>query len=107
MQTAERIAAVRPEDETAIRALLLHDVGKRHVALGPLARSLATVGEAIRLPIPRAWRSYRDHGRLGAADLAAAGAEPLVVAYAAHHGRQRPPSIDAVLWAVLEAADDT
>ncbi len=90
-----------PGDDDAIAAALLHDVGKRHSRLGAIGRSLATVADTARLPLPRAWRLYRDHGDLGAHDLSAVGARPLAVAFASGM-----PYGDAAVWRVLVAADD-
>ncbi len=92
-------------DQLVTRAALLHDVGKRHVHMGAVTRTLATMGAAARLPLPGAWRRYRDHEALGAADLEAIGADPFVVAFA-----RRVPAgdlgADAARWDALVAADD-
>ena len=100
--TAQTVAA---HGDLAVRAMLLHDVGKRHAAVGPIGRALATVCDALSLPMPDSWRRYRAHGELGADDLRNIGSEPEVVAFAGHHGADPPPGFDAGLWDVLTAAD--
>lgn len=90
-------------DRGAFAAALLHDVGKRHCHIGPLGRSFATVFDALRLPMSQGWRNYRDHGPLGAADLAAIGASSLSIAFA---NGEIEPGIDPEVWNVLVAADD-
>ena len=105
-ETAKRVEQLRPDDPIAVKAMLLHDVGKTHSRLGVIGRSLATIAAALRLPLPPRWRRYRDHGRLGAADLEQAGADPAVVSFAAHHGSARPSGFDEELWTALTSADD-
>lgn len=103
--SARHVLAEVPGRMDLIRAALLHDIGKRHAHLGPWGRVLASVAIRLRLPLPPRWALYRDHGRVGAAELA--GAEPLVVAFlAAHHG-PRPASIDESDWVILTGADRT
>jgi putative nucleotidyltransferase with HDIG domain len=92
-------------DLVAVRAALLHDVGKRHARLGVIGRSLASLAIKARLPLPGRWRIYRDHGRVGSAELTAIGSEPLVVDFALHHHGPRPPGIPEETWAVLLLAD--
>jgi len=82
---ASRVMQTIPGDDEAVRAALLHDVGKRHSELGAFRRSLATVLGHLGLPLGDRMRSYWDHGAIGAADLAAAGSSEFVVAFAAHH----------------------
>jgi hypothetical protein len=102
---ARRVEEARPGDAVALRAALLHDVGKRHSSTGVIARSVASALALVRIPVTGRWRAYLDHGPLGAADLAAAGSDPLVVEFARHHHRDRPESVPAELWAALSAAD--
>lgn len=102
---ARRVEEELGEDRVALVAALLHDVGKRHSDAGPLGRSLATVLDALRLPLPADWQRYRDHGELGAVDLEHIGSTPLAVAFA----RGIVPgdeSLDRATWDLLMAADD-
>ncbi len=100
-EVAQRVRAAIGKDREALAAALLHDVGKSHSRLGAVSRSLATVFDFARIPMPDTWRSYRDHGALGARDLSEAGASPLAIAFAAGI-----PAGDPAVWGVLEAADD-
>ncbi len=101
-----RVAAVAaPHRDDLVRAALLHDVGKRHSRLGVVGRSLASLLEILHLPTPGRLGRYLHHGPLGAEELAAAGAEPVVTAFAAFHHDARPPGVDAADWAVLIHAD--
>ena len=96
---------VLPERDDLARAALLHDVGKRHAGLGALRRSLATTLSFLRLPARGRLAAYLAHAAAGAADLAAAGAEPVVVDFARHHHGPRPPGLPAADWDVLCRAD--
>lgn len=93
------------DDPDTILAALLHDVGKVHSRLGVLSRSMATVLMAAGTPLTSKFVRYRDHGRLGAVDLAAAGAPELVVDFARHHQFGRPATIDPTTWDRLRSAD--
>lgn len=104
---AMRVRDRRPGDADAFVAALVHDVGKAEVAIGAVSRSLATVFEALRLPMPHRWRTYRAHGTNGAAALEAAGAPLLAVAFARHHPGPPPAAIDGEAWSDLAAADHT
>jgi hypothetical protein len=104
---AQRVAANRPEDHAAAVAALMHDVGKVEAGLGPIARSLATVAEALRIPLRGRWKRYRDHGDIGGAILEECEAGGLAVAFARHHPGPPPPDVDPAAWADLAAADHT
>jgi hypothetical protein len=103
---AQRFAEALPDHAAGIKAALLHDVGKRSSSVGAIGRSLATLADVFSLPMPAAWRAYRDHGPRGADDLAAAGAEPLAVAFARHHPQPAPAGFDHDVWRALLEADD-
>ncbi|MBM3696238.1 MAG: HD domain-containing protein [Actinobacteria bacterium] len=102
---ARAVLARRPERPDLVRAALLHDVGKRHSSLGTLRRTLVTVAAALGLPLRGRFAAYRDHGPIGAGDLAEAGAEALVVEFARHHHAARPAGIPRDDWEVLQRAD--
>ncbi len=101
--SAQVAVAAAPGRRDLVRAALLHDIGKRHAALGPTARSAASVAIRLGLPLPARWKLYRDHGSLSAAELA--GAEPIVIEFARHHHGSRPSSIPADDWDLLVRAD--
>ncbi len=103
---AGRRAAAAGAGPVVVRAALLHDVGKRHSATGTVARSLASAAAILRLPVRGRWRAYLDHGDLGARDLEAIGSDPVVVAFARHHHRDRPAGVPEDAWRTLAAADD-
>ncbi len=105
LEAAETVAAAAPDRLDLQRAALLHDVGKRHSGLGVVGRVLATVAAGLGGPWTRRQQRYRDHGALGAAELEAWGAEPIVVAYARHHHGTRPDEVAPGDWALLERAD--
>lgn len=67
---------------------------------------MATIADATRLPMPTRWRAYREHGRIGAEMLKAAGATNLSIAFAAHHPGPVPDGIEPDAWLALERADD-
>ena len=90
----------------AVRAALLHDIGKRHARLGSVGRVLVSVAIRMRLPLWNRARIYRDHGLIGARELSEWGAEPLVVEFARAHHTSRPPSIDPQVWQVLCKSDE-
>ena len=104
--TAARYAlAAAPGRRDLARASLLHDCGKRQSGLGVMGRTLATGTALLRLPRPKRWARYLDHARIGAEELAAAGAEPMVVVFALHQDGKRPAEMDPEDWAILKAAD--
>lgn len=88
-----------------IEAALLHDIGKRHAGLGLVGRSAASVLIVLNLPLSARMSAYRDHGPVGSAELADAGAGSLAVDFALHHHDQRPESITRDVWETLVAAD--
>lgn len=106
LEVAARVAAVRGDDRVAIKAALLHDVGKRYSRLGAFSRSLATVLDATGLPLPDRMAAYRAHGSLGARELEACECEPLVVEFAGRHPGPAPVGIDPARWRALLEADD-
>ena len=57
---AARVTASRPEDHAAVVAALMHDVGKIDAGLGALTRSLATVADALHIPLRGRWKRYRE-----------------------------------------------
>lgn len=102
---AARFALDAGASEVVVRAAALHDVAKRHARLGIIGRVVASVWIKLRLPLRGRFRTYRDHGPIGAAELAAAGAPPIAVSYARSHHGARPFDIDVDTWTLLDAAD--
>lgn len=102
---ARAVLAGAPGRRDLARAALLHDVGKGAARLGSTGRVLATALAACHLPVRGRLAAYVAHGPGGATELAAAGADPLTVAYARHHHGARPPEIDPGDWERLAAAD--
>jgi len=102
---ADLVAGRHPDRPDLIRAALLHDIGKRHSHLGVLGRVAASGLSLLHLPAPGRLGAFLAHGALGADDLAAAGAESIVVGFAAGHHGPCPPGFDASDWAVLREAD--
>lgn len=96
-------AGVRDRD--VLMAALLHDVGKRHARLEVIGRSLVSILILLGLPLTERMRAYRDHGMVGARELASLSVPSVVVDFAMHHHGERPPTIDPVVWEVLIAAD--
>ena len=108
----------RSVSRAVLAAALLHDVGKVESGFGPWRRAIATVlGLAAghtraarwregRAPLARVGR-YLCHDEIGAGLLAAAGSDPLTVAWAREH--HLPPerwSVEAPVGAALKLADD-
>jgi hypothetical protein len=98
------LASGRKSDET-IRAALLHDVGKRRAEFGVVGRVIASLLIKGGLPMTGRMRDYRDHGAIGAVDLADAGSTAIVVDFARHHHGSRPDTVDEEDWNLLQDAD--
>jgi len=105
LQCTRAVLAAAPGRTDLARAALLHDVGKARARLGVVGRVLATGLPLLHLPTPGRLGAYRAHAASGAEELATAGAEPLVVAYARHHHEARPPAVPVDDWELLSAAD--
>jgi hypothetical protein len=105
LESARYIAALRNPRQDLIRPALLHDVGKRHAGLGPIARSLVSAWTKFGGRTARRWRGYLDHGLVAARELSEIGAEPMVIEFARHHHGGRPDSIAEEDWALLQRAD--
>lgn len=103
---AMTVATARPGDAELVKAALLHDVGKRHVRLGAFGRSLATLMEMARLPLPARYRRYREHGALGAEDLVGIGLSGIIVEFARRHPGPAPHGVEPSRWQALLAADN-
>jgi hypothetical protein len=98
-------------DRRIAAAGLLHDVGKIESGLGVPGRVVATLVGPV---VPRRWAPrlgrlgcYLTYPERGSGLLAAAGSDPLVVAWAAEH--HRPPSswtIEPAAARALRDADD-
>jgi putative nucleotidyltransferase with HDIG domain len=105
-EAARSCLAEQPDRPDLVRAALLHDVGKRHARLGVVGRVTASLLRLARMPAPGRLGAYLDHGRLGAEELAAGGAEPIVVRFARHHHEAEPPAgVAPEDWVVLRRAD--
>lgn len=104
VETARRVVDRGRPDLAAVA--LLHDVGKRHAALGVVGRSIASALALLRIPVRGRYAGYLDHAEAGARDLVAAGCPPVVVEFARSHHGERPPGFDAVAWGILVAADN-
>ena len=94
-----------PDRRDLARAALLHDLGKQRSRLGPIGRSIATLLAAVGIRGSSRHASYTRHAHEGAAFLADAGAERLVVAYTRHHHEERPAWFAADEWDLLMTAD--
>lgn len=105
VDVARQVDAALPGDDSAVRAALLHDVGKRSSRVGPVSRSIATVLDAAGFPITARMRSYRRHGVDGADDIAARDCDAFAVAFARFHPGPAPDDVDPARWQVLLDAD--
>ena len=101
-QVVRRLLAEWPQAPSAlVRAAWLHDIGKAERPYRLWERVFVHLwcpSEQLARPFPRgwqqAWRLHREHAALGAERLAAAGVDPQVVDYVAHH---HAASVDAAL----------
>jgi hypothetical protein len=104
------VAELGPETpRPVVAAALLHDVGKLESGLRTPARVVATLAGMVagRERIGGRLGSYLRHDALGAALLAGAGSDPLVVTWAREH--HLPPARWTIAPRVanaLKAADD-
>jgi putative nucleotidyltransferase with HDIG domain len=105
-EAALSVIAQGQRDPDAVVAALLHDIGKRHARLGVVGRSVASLLILARLPLTERMIIYRDHGIVGAKELADIGAPSLAIEFAMHHHGQRPEGFDAAVWLALENADE-
>jgi hypothetical protein len=105
LHTARAVAHTAPDRADLAAAALLHDVGKRESGLGPYGRALASALALARIPVRGRLAAYLNHGPLGAADLKAAGADAIVVAYARDHHRRPASDVSPADWELLVAAD--
>lgn len=113
---ARAVAGRLGDDATrpVLAAALLHDVGKVEAGLGTAGRVLATlVGRrraqrwAGRRGLPGRVERYLRHDELGARALAAAGSDPVTVAWTREH--HLPPqawTVPATVGHALRDADD-
>ncbi len=107
LEAAQAVLRLDPTRSDLARAALLHDVGKGQAPLGIVSRVLASLWR-VAAPdrAPDRMRAYLDHGPRGAAALADAGSDHLVVAFARdHHSAHPPEGIDPDDWRVLRVAD--
>jgi hypothetical protein len=89
-----------------VNAALLHDIGKARSDLGVAGRSVATVLQLLKISGSGRMQAYNQHGRIGAADLKAAGASDLAVSFArSHQQKGTPEGQDGATWDLLMQAD--
>ena len=89
-----------------IEAALMHDIGKRHASLGIIGRTVASILIKLGVPLPRRMALYKDHGPVGARELADTGASRISVEFAAPHHGSRPVEFDPAVWDMLQLADE-
>lgn len=87
-------------------AALLHDVGKTESDLGAVARAFATVWHGSGMQARSRWRSYINHGAIGADLIEDRGASALAVAFTRHHPGPTPTGIRTDSWNALGEADE-
>lgn len=104
-RSARAVEKVLGSDLSAVRAALLHDIGKRHAGLGLMGRVFASVAIRLGIPLWERARIYRDHGPIGSRELSDWGAEPLVSDFARSHHGSRPAGIEPEVWRVLRRSD--
>ena len=104
---ARRVAVTLPDDSEAIEAALLHDVGKWRPNPGPVARSIATVLELMRLPMTQANVGLsRSWTASAPSELEEARCGELAVTFARLHPSPAPERFDRHRWQVLSEADE-
>ena len=106
IRVARSVLEAEPQRGDLARAALLHDVGKQASSVGTFGRSVATVLDALRLPMTSGMRSYRNHAAIGADMLSSMDVEPVVVAFAAGHHGPCPDGVTPEDWDLLSRADD-
>ena len=100
------IVATRVDDRPhLVEAALMHDIGKSTTGLGAFRRSFATLWARTSLPVWGEWRTYLEHGPIGADLLERVDASALTVAFARHHPNEPPSGFDPKEWYRLEEAD--
>ena len=105
LNAARVVSGIRPHRRDMIRAALLHDIGKRHSRLGVTGRVTASALDLLHIPAPGRLGVYLRHDSLGAVELKEAGAEPIIVAFAAGHHGACPSAFDPEDWALLVHSD--
>lgn len=98
-------AGHHPDRPEFIRAAALHDIGKQASGLGIWGRSLASGFAKLGVHVAGRWEIYTAHGPIGAAQLEALGAEPLVIDYTRHHHGSRPDGVSEDDWRRLVDID--
>jgi putative nucleotidyltransferase with HDIG domain len=96
----------RADSQACSEAALLHDIGKTESNLGAVARSFATMWDAVGLTTSGRWRSYLDHNSIGAKMLEDLDAGSLAVVFTLNHPGPAPEGIDVAAWQALEDADN-